>query len=37
VINSEPLRVSQEMCLLAKKVLFFLEQAEQKQVLKIEP
>lgn len=36
VINSSPLGVSLEMCLLAKKVLFFLEQSEQKQLLRME-
>lgn len=36
VINSTPLSVSLEMCLLAKKVLFFLEQSEQNQLLRME-
>lgn len=36
VINSSPMDVSQEMCLLAGKVLLFLEQADKKQLLKIE-
>lgn len=36
VINSSPLGVSLEMCLLAKKVLFFLEQSEKKQLLRME-
>ena len=36
VVNSEPMRVSQEMCLLARRVLSYMEQLEEKALMKRE-